>query len=233
MNQKIYVGTSGWFYGWNPEQSLDWYVKNSKLNSIELNASFYRFPFPNQVKAWAKKGSKLRWAVKVNRLITHTFKFSDRAFQIWKKFEKLFAPLDKNIDFYLFQLHPILTPKFKPKLEKFIKKTKLGRRFALEVRNKKWFENIDESISWAKKLGITWVSIDAPEFSKDVYNTSGVVYERIHGRTFWYSHNYSERELKEISKKIKATKPKKVYVYFNNNHNMLENARNMRRILSK
>ncbi|MEO0226027.1 MAG: DUF72 domain-containing protein, partial [candidate division WOR-3 bacterium] len=57
---KIHVGTSGWYYEWNQDRTLDWYITNSGLNSIELNASFYRFPFPNQVKAWAKKGRPLR-----------------------------------------------------------------------------------------------------------------------------------------------------------------------------
>ena len=62
---KFFVGTSGWMYDWNEESSLDWYVKNSRLNAIELNASFYRFPFPNQVKHWAVAGKSLSWAVKV------------------------------------------------------------------------------------------------------------------------------------------------------------------------
>ncbi|RLI98826.1 MAG: DUF72 domain-containing protein, partial [Candidatus Aenigmatarchaeota archaeon] len=69
---QVFVGTSGWAYGWNPN-GFDWYIKNSGLNSVELNASFYRFPFPNQVKSWARKTKEfnpsLRWSIKVNRLI--------------------------------------------------------------------------------------------------------------------------------------------------------------------
>ncbi|MEO0119416.1 MAG: DUF72 domain-containing protein, partial [candidate division WOR-3 bacterium] len=68
---EIYVGTSGWYYDWNLEGTFDWYLKNSKLNAVELNVSFYRFPFPNQVKSWANKGKSLRWAIKVSRIITH------------------------------------------------------------------------------------------------------------------------------------------------------------------
>ncbi|MFP3209319.1 MAG: DUF72 domain-containing protein, partial [Nitrososphaeria archaeon] len=35
-----YVGTSGWSYAWNPD-GLEWYVRNSGLNAVELNSSFY------------------------------------------------------------------------------------------------------------------------------------------------------------------------------------------------
>ncbi len=229
---KVFVGTSGWFYDWNPD-GFDWYIKNSGLNATELNASFYHFPFPNQVKAWANKTKKinpsLRWSIKVNRLITHVFKFNEKAFELWKRFEDLFKPLEKNIDFYLFQLPPSLTSKFSSKLEEFIKKTNLKEKFALEVRNLDWFK--EECIEWAKKLKITWVSVDSPDFPLEVYCTNGIVYERMHGRTAWYSHYYTDKELEEVKEKILRTNSRKVYVFFNNNHAMLENAQRMFELL--
>ncbi|MCL6500798.1 MAG: DUF72 domain-containing protein, partial [Candidatus Pacearchaeota archaeon] len=57
------------------------------------------------------------------------------------------------------------------------------------------------------------------------------IYLRMHGRSSWYRHNYSKNELKEICEKIKEARPSKVYVFFNNNHNMLNNARAMLEIL--
>ncbi|HDJ96542.1 MAG TPA: DUF72 domain-containing protein [Candidatus Aenigmarchaeota archaeon] len=225
---RIYVGTSGFAYSWNPD-GLEWYMKNSTLNTLELNSSFYRFPFPNQVKSWARKTKEmnpdLRWSIKVNRLITHVFKLSERALLTWKKFERLFKPLNESIDFYLFQLPPSATPNMAERIESFFKKVKLNERFALEWRNIKWFS--DEWVEWAKKLGLTLVSVDAPDLPGDVFNTSGAVYVRMHGRIFWYAHYYTNDELYEVAEKIVATKPKRVYVYFNNNTNMLENARRM------
>jgi uncharacterized protein YecE (DUF72 family) len=226
---EVFVGTSGWMYSWNPSGSLDWYLSNSGLNSIELNASFYRFPFPNQVKSWATKGTKLRWTVKVNRLITHNYKFSEKGLLSWQRFIDLFKPLDGLIDFYLFQLPPMMKPSMATKMETFIKKSKLSERFALEVRNIAWFK--DEWVKWATKLGITWVSIDSPDFPLDVFNTSGIVYERIHGRSSWYSHNYKDRELIEIRQRVLGARPKKVFIYFNNDADMLGNARRMRELL--
>lgn len=225
----FFVGTSGWYYPWNEKRSLDWFVANSGLNAVELNASFYRFSFSNMIKSWARKGRELRWAIKVNRLITHTFKFSEKAFNTWQKFRDLFAPLDANVDFYLFQLPPRTTPESATSIENFIEKTDLQKRFALEVRNLKWFD--EAWVNWASKLGITWVSIDSPDFPLNVFNTNGLVYERMHGRTEWYAHTYSDKELEETADKIVKTNPEKVYVFFNNDVAMLENARKMLSIL--
>jgi len=228
---KAFVGTSGWAYGWNEGGNFQWFVENSGLNAVEINASFYRFPFPSQVKGWAKRTKEIRWSVKVNRFITHVFKFGERAKHTWKRFEGIFSPLRKNIDFYLFQLPPSATPDMAEKIARFAKFTKLGERFALEVRNEKWFSQ--KNLEWAKKNKITWVSIDAPEFSREIFKTKDFVYLRMHGRESWYSYNYSKEELKEVAERIKKANPKAAYVFFNNNHDMLNNAREMKRILEK
>ncbi|MDH7477080.1 MAG: DUF72 domain-containing protein [Candidatus Bathyarchaeota archaeon] len=226
---EFYVGTSGWAYSWNEDGNFDWYVRNSGLNAVELNASFYRFPFPNMVWSWVLKGKGFRWSVKVNRLITHTFKFNDRAFQLWIKFRNLFAPLEQSIDFFLFQLPPSMTPKSAPLIQGFFEKTKLKERFAIEVRNLKWFNK--EWVDWCSGLGITWVSVDSPDFPTEVFNTNGLVYERMHGRTEWYAHFYTDEELWEVADKILKVKPKRAYVFFNNDHAMLENSQKMLSIL--
>jgi uncharacterized protein YecE (DUF72 family) len=226
---KVFVGTSGWYYEWNKDKTLDWYMANSGLNAVELNASFYRFPFPNHVKSWSRKGKTLRWVIKVNQLITHRFKFSEKAVDTWKRFSALFAIMGRSIDFFLFQLPPSFTSSGRDKIMSFVKKTKTAKKFALEPRHASWFDN--EILKWAESLGITWVSIDAPEFSREVFKTSGSVYIRMHGRTDWYQHDYKTRELKNIVKRACAVKPDKLYVFFNNDHNMLGNAQKMFAIL--
>jgi uncharacterized protein YecE (DUF72 family) len=112
---------------------------------------------------------------------------------------------------------------------KIYNKTGLSQRFALEVRNMKLFDK--NYIEWASRLNITWVSVDSPDFPLEVYNTNGIVYLRMHGRTAWYSHYYTDEELEEVAQKIMKTNPEKVYVFFNNNHAMLENARRMLQIM--
>ncbi len=228
---QIFIGTSGWYYDWNEGLTLDWYIKNSGLNAIELNASFYHFPFPSQIKSWAKKGSNLHWAIKVNRLITHQHKFSENALETWKTFHNLFMPLEEFIDFYLFQLPPNLSKNARDKIAGFIDRIKINEKFALEFRHNTWF--VEEILKWAESLGITLVSIDAPEFPRTIFNTARIIYLRMHGRTEWYVHNYTTKELNEISKRIALAHADKVYVFFNNNHNMLKNARDMMLILKK
>jgi uncharacterized protein YecE (DUF72 family) len=163
--------------------------------------------------------------------ITHTFKFREKAFRVWEKFHILFEPLEPCIDFYLFQLPLSMTPKFIPIIEKFVLKAGLGKRFAIEVRNKKWFNS--ECVDWASKLGLTWVSVDSTDFPLDVFNTNSLVYIRMHGRTEWYSHRYSDGELKEVAEKILKSGAERAYVFFNNDHAMLENARRMAQILPR
>ncbi|RLE52926.1 MAG: DUF72 domain-containing protein, partial [Candidatus Methanomethylicota archaeon] len=210
MEVQVFIGTSGWLYSWNPD-GFKWYIRNSKLNAVELNASFYRFPFPSQVKSWAQKTPpKFRWSIKVNRWITHIFRFSEKALNTWIKFERLFKPLENKIDFYLFQLPPTAIPtrKFTERLEKFIEKVKLGEKFALEWRNEKW---IDEKwIKWCEELEITLVSVDSPEM-RFYTKTGRNIYLRMHGRTAWYAHNYTDEELAEVADKLLKFNADRIY----------------------
>ncbi len=230
---KFFVGTSGWMYDWNPD-GFQWFIENSGLNAVELNASFYRFPFPNQVRSWANKTKRrgIRWSVKVNKFITHVFAFSERALVTWNKFRRLFEPLDRYIDFYLFQLPPRMRPTIKiiERIETFIHYTGLGERFALEWRNKEWFN--DKWIKWAEKQGVTIVSVDSPDFIFYARTTS-YSYTRMHGRTIWYAHYYTDEELEEVANKIIELDGEAAYIFFNNNHDMLENARRMKKLLEQ
>jgi len=226
-----YVGTSGWSYAWNPKRSLDWFIENTGLTAVELNASFYHFPSPTSIQTWSQKGEGLRWAIKVNRLFTHTYRFNQNALDRWRDFYRLFAPLDALVDFYLFQMPPSITPTAAPLIERFAKQTNLKGRFTLEFRNPEWFKK--EWINWAIDSGITLVSVDTPDLPRYVFNTSDLVYVRMHGRNAWYAHQYSDDELQEVASKISRINPEKAYIFFNNDHAMPKNARSMLQILNK
>lgn len=223
----VFIGTSGWLYSWNEEGSLDWYIEHSGLNAIELNMSFYRFPFPSQVKAWSKR--ELVWVVKVNRRITHRYKFGEKAKEIWERFFKLFSPLDPLIHLYLFQAPPNFSWKMHDRVKEFHHFTNLHQRFAFEPRHPSWF--FDGAYNWAKECGILWVSVDAPDLPRDIVSVEDTIYLRMHGRSAWYSHFYTHDELTEIKDRILMLNPKKIYVFFNNDHAMLSNARYFKEIL--
>ena len=106
MMVNIYIGTSGWSYSWNLGHSLDWYISESKVNAIELNMSFYRYPYPTMIKSWAKKGRDLAWIIKIHRSITHFKKLSGESYPLFEKFTKLFQELEPAIHYYLLQLPP-------------------------------------------------------------------------------------------------------------------------------
>ena len=72
--------------------------------------------------------------------------------------------------------------------------------------------------------------MDCPEGTW-IATSNGIVYLRIHGRTGWYYHDYSLEELEELASKVWEGRPDRVYVFFNNDHWMLENARLMKKIL--
>ncbi|MEM2906775.1 MAG: DUF72 domain-containing protein [Candidatus Odinarchaeota archaeon] len=226
---ELFVGTSGWAYPWNNGGSLDWYVSESGLNAVELNMSFYRLPFEKMINSWAVKGKTLRWVVKVNRMITHVYKFSTEALKFWERFFNLFKPLDSLISFYLFQLPPSTGSDAAYVIESFINRIGLNGRVALEARNIEWFS--EAYVKWAERLGAVFVSVDCPKLPLDIYNVNGVVYVRMHGRSAWYTHYYSEAELQEVSERIFKVKPERVYVFFNNDRGMLENGRRMLQLL--
>lgn len=228
---KVFVGTSGWAYSWNPD-GLEWYVRNSRLNAVELNASFYRFPFRNQVRGWARRGSGLRWAIKVHRSITHYRKLSPTSYGTWAKFRALFETMEPIIDFYLLQLPPsyAMSEAGVERLKAFAREARLGERLAVEFRHPSWFS--EEGLAVLKEVGATAVSVDSPE-AVVYWSSNGIVYARLHGRTAWYAHEYSEEELIAIAEEIAALNPCRVYVFLNNDHWMLDNARAIKRILEE
>jgi len=223
---EAFVGTSGWYYSWNDDLTLDWYLGHSGLTAVELNTSFYRFPFPNQVGSWARKGKGLRWSVKVHRSVTHSHRFSGGALGVWERFRRLFAPLDPLVDFYLFQAPPGFRDT--GRVLDFASGTGLGSRFALEIRNRDLLGDDDACRALREKVLL--VSVDSPDFPARIF-PGDVIYLRLHGRTGWYSHEYTREELGEIAGRLKDLGPERVYAFFNNDHAMLGNARTMRDLL--
>ena len=231
LEEGVYVGTSGWLYSWNPEGTLDWYVRNSGLNAVELNASLYRFPRPGQVESWARRGRSLRWAVKVHRSITHLHRLNEKALPLWDRFHKLFKPMEELVDFYLFQLPPSYRAgeEYIERLERFAAEAGLAARMAVELRHPSWLRG-GLGVRLCKRIGATFVSIDSP-IGVYIDSSNCIVYLRMHGRSGWYSHYYTDEELEEDAKAIIGLEPRRAYVFFNNDHAMLENARRMLQIL--
>lgn len=76
---------------------------------------------------------------------------------------------------------------------------------------------------------VTLVSVDSPDYKNRIFPGKNV-YMRMHGREGWYSYDYSQAEISETIREIYEFEPEKTYIYFNNDHNMLDNARKALRV---
>jgi uncharacterized protein YecE (DUF72 family) len=50
----------------------------------------------------------------------------------------------------------------------------------------------------------------------DLIKTSDVIYARLHGRSRWYRHDYSDEELATWAAKIRDSGAREAWIYFDN-----------------
>jgi|SRR5437588_3279180 len=221
----IRIGTSGYTYSWNKAKPspFKWYI-DQHFNSVEINASFYRFPTQNWTKTWQASAPKdFTFSIKVNRSITHYTKLKgNKSFELWNRFVKTLEPLKHKIDFWLFQM----PASYKYSIENtrtitaFFEKAKLPKNNAvIEFRDSSWWKQV-RAIA---KIGLVFCSVNAPGLPNDIITTNNTNYLRLHGSKEWYDYVYSKRDLDNILLKIKKSKAKKKAIYLNNDHGMLKN----------
>ena len=225
---KYYVGTSGYVY-WHwkklfyPEELptsrwFDYYAKH--FDTVEINATFYRWPNEGTVKGWKRKAEKLEkegknflFTLKANQTITHVKKLKNVK-KIVKDFYKVADLLQPYLGCILFQLPPSL--KFdEKKLKSFIECLDDKYKNVIEFRNISWWNEKTYEIMRNKAI---FCIVSAPKLPEDFIKTHDTLYIRFHGKKAWYGSNYSDKELEEWAKKIKKTKAD-TYVYFNNDFN--------------
>lgn len=222
MIPRIRIGTSGYSYNWNQGQPtpFEWYLRQG-FNSVEINASFYRFPTKNWLKTWLTAPTGFSFSIKVHRSITHYTRLKGRSHELWQRFRSLLSPIESKIDFWLFQLPPDY--KFNDEnletIQYFIHGTQLASKAVVEFRDRSWWSKIND----VEKMGVIFCSVNAPDLPKRLIAANGGLYLRLHGSTKWYNSIYSEKELDKIINKIKRLNSPKNAVYLNNDHGMLRN----------
>ncbi|MEM3387361.1 MAG: DUF72 domain-containing protein [Nitrososphaerales archaeon] len=230
--QRAKVGTSGYSYFWNlgVPTPFEWYVKQG-FNTVEINASFYRFPSPSWIKAWSKAPSGFDFSVKVHRSLTHYAKLSEKAVKLWYIFKDLFKPIGDRIAFWLFQMPPSFTPTEKnlKRIKAFFNTLHLGSSAAVEFRDPAWWSVKND----LKDCEVTFCSVDAPFLPREIVCLSDALYLRLHGREEWYAYTYSRRELEEIAKRVKEAQTERIYIYLNNDFGMLENGKLLLKLLEE
>ncbi len=137
----LHVGASGFSYAsWKP----DFYPAGTKaneflrtyaerLNSVELNATFYRLPSEEQLRTWAgSTPAGFRFAVKMSRQITHF----GRVDGIGTFCERVLA-LGDRLGPILVQLPPS-RPRDDGLLRLFLDSLDPSLRYAFEFRHESW-----------------------------------------------------------------------------------------------
>src|SRR6266516_3061931 len=115
---KFFVGVSGFSYA-----SWKGSFYPGKLNSVEINSSFYAPPSAAMVKSWSgRTGEDFRFAIKSPRSITHTLKLGKGASEAADRLGKTLDLLGGKLGPVLFQLPPFFRQDLKT-LEDFLTQT--------------------------------------------------------------------------------------------------------------
>jgi len=143
---QFWIGVSGFSYpswigtfyppGTKSDRMLEAYA--SKLNSVEINSSFYNMPTQKATAKWAHlTPQNFRFCFKANRKITHFMKLKEAADET-QFFIKGLNPLRDKLGCVLFQLPPFMKQDLAV-LENFLDKKPKQVRVTLEFRHKSWF----------------------------------------------------------------------------------------------
>lgn len=230
--KKILIGMSGYHYKYmypkNTSNLLDYYFNNSKLNSVEINYTFYKQPNKNFIDNL--NNYNLIYTIKVNRYITHIKKLKNVK-DSWEIFYNSLQTIHNKIFCFLFQFNAqfLFNEKNLDKLQKLSLYLNKNHKYAFEFRNIGWFNN-NSVINLFKEN--QWISVivnlnNSNKWADNLENgynpplkyyklTSDTVYFRMHGTTGQYIGLYSKKELYDIIKFIERANIKYAMIYFNN-----------------
>jgi uncharacterized protein YecE (DUF72 family) len=248
----IRIGTSGWLYppwrgkfypkGLAHRRELEYISR--RVNSVEINGSFYSLQRPASYQAWVEQTpDDFLFAVKGGRFITHMKRlidvetplanfFASGVLALGHKLGPVLWQFPGNFQFDADRLAGFFEqlPRTTTAAANLAKKhderldgrewTKPGRRgpvlHAIEVRHPSFASK--EFIDLVQEYNIALVVADtAGKFPYFEEVTADFVYIRLHGDVELYASGYSDSALDKWAEKIRAWHSKRdVYVYFDN-----------------
>jgi uncharacterized protein YecE (DUF72 family) len=227
------VGCSGWFYwDWRgkfyPEHlsTSQWFPYYARrFDTVELNAPFYSWPTVGTVRGWVRQAGKrpFVYTVKASELITHVKQFSATKTLI-RDFGYLADLLGPRMGCFLFQLPPSFHYSL-ARLDRIVSQLDPIRRNVVEFRHGSWWnEHVYEAF---RAAGIIFCSCSGPKLPDELVATADDLYIRFHGIERWYRHDYTPAELALWVERIRASRAKRIWVYFNNDRDgfAIKNAR--------
>lgn len=221
----IRIGTSGWSYdhwtdvlypaGLPVSKRLARYVE--EFDTVELNASFYRWPKDSAFAGWRQRLPEgFRMSVKAQRGLTHYRRLREP--EPWvERFDRCWNLLGDRGEALLVQLHPELE-RDDARLEYFLKLMPDRIPVAMELRHPSWDDPaVYESLA---RHGAAYVIMSAARLRCVPRATSELVYIRMHGpdRDSMYAGSYPDDELRRWADRILTwdREGRRVVVYFNN-----------------
>ncbi|HEY6305916.1 MAG TPA: DUF72 domain-containing protein [Candidatus Angelobacter sp.] len=212
----LYIGTSGWSYAtWKPaffpeklpsKRFLEFYA--TRLNAVELNATFRRMPTASAIAGWVSSTTPdFRFAAKAHQSITH-FKRLKNADESLRFFLQSLEPMRQSG-----KLGPILLqipPNLKADaglLESFVQLLPQAYQFAFEFRHETWFVDATYEILKKKNVALCWAEsekIVAPKVA-----TASFLYYRLR------LPGFSKTQLAELGEELKTQRQEReVYAFF-------------------
>jgi uncharacterized protein YecE (DUF72 family) len=213
---KVYAGTSGWAYAsWKPDfypaklkpaDFLRFY--GTRLNSVELNYTFRRFPTDKLQLGWiAATPADFKFAVKAHQNITHVKRLRE-AGELASQFLAALRPLEEEgkLGPVLFQLPPFL--KCDPALlAEFLGALPRGVRAAFEFRHESWFN--EEVFALLRKANAALCQAESEKIETPEAATADFSYFRLR------KEKYPPKVRKALAEKVGGQLLRgDVFVYF-------------------
>jgi uncharacterized protein YecE (DUF72 family) len=215
VTKSLFVGVSGFSYpGWKgsfypkdlkSEEFLSFYSK--KLNSVEINSSFYAPPSSAMIESWSSKTQdSFKFSMKAPRQITHILKLGNGAAASAQRLDGTLELLGPKRGPVLFQLPPFLRQDLKL-LETFLGETSKFKQRVFEFRHDSWMNDSTYKLLEKNEIGFC---IAETEDMKPVLKVIGdISYYRLR------NERYDDKSIDVWSKQISelSKDSKEVYVY--------------------
>jgi uncharacterized protein YecE (DUF72 family) len=194
-----YLGTIGYSYrdwigsfypsGTTQRGFLSYFSKI--FNTVELNTTFYAIPRSTTFQSWVETTpNEFRFCVKTPRRITHELGLKDAQASMDEFIDSL-QPLHEKLGPILIQLPPKYSQDNFSILEEFLKSLPHSYLYAIEFRNKSWYNQRTSSL--LGKYQVCWVSTDYPNLPNEITLTSNFIYIRWIGINGMFHHHSYER----------------------------------------
>lgn len=219
----IHVGCSGWVYrhwrgGFYPEElpQTRWFHHYAeRFDTVEINASFYRLPLAKTFDGWRGKAPPgFRYAVKVNRFITHSKKLLGCEEPL-AEFIALARRLGPALGPLLYQLPPSLH-RNDERLAPFLALLPPDLEHVVEFRHASWYS--EEVLTLLDRHGVGFVAHDLAGLISPEWAAGRTAYVRFHGTGGKYWGRYSDEQIEQWADWLlqQQAAGRSAWAYFNN-----------------